>query len=334
MTDQRTIKLALSCYPHWWRDRYGEEVRAHSLDMIADGRSSAALSFSLLWGAATARWSARGMPRDYRLWSMRTRVSIAWATLTWLLIAPIARGVTGNEKIGVAFAPIRGLYQRPNSLPMAPAARIVTDSESAMATLSLVTVLLLVAGWIRLIGGIRRSSAPNRSRMLMLAWVPGISGLVLLVGVIVDVALVRPSSIVGSGRSQHITDLNGYPSAAHILGVVLGDLGIVAWLASIVCVAIAAKRVEVRPSELRYGTGLSIAVAVLFGLLLASYIVWGVALTLEAHQAAHGGFNTITYARQDLWVPMAVLLSIGAGVSIASARTAWRSWSVLGCRLS
>ena len=78
-----------------------------------------------------------------------------------------------------------------------------------------------------------------------------------------------------------------------------------------------------------FRSGLSTAVAALFALLLAAYVGWGIGLRLEAHQAAHGAFNTVTYSRQGLWLPTAILLGLAVAVSIASARAARRSWNIL-----
>ncbi len=328
MSGVRAVKLALSCYPSWWRQRYGNEVSVHAADMVADGRSPATLSLSLILGAVRTRWTARGMPKDYRLWSMRNRLSIAGATLTWLLVAPIPAIVLGNQRVGTKLSSAAP-YHAPFLLPAAPAARIVSYSTLAMAVVAFVTILLLLGGWSHLIGGIKRSGGPRRTRSLWLASVPGIAFLVFLAGVVVDWTVLRPSSLVVSGRDHHITYLNGHPVVAHDVGIALGVIAVTGWLLSIACIAVVAKRSEIEPSELRFGTGLSRAVAVLFALLLGAYVSWGIGLTLEGHQAAHGGFNTITYAHQELWLPMAILLLVAVAVSMASARAARRSWNVL-----
>jgi hypothetical protein len=328
MNDVRVIKLALSSYPSWWRQRYGDEVSVHAADMVTDGRSPATLALSLILGAVRTRWTARGMPKDYHLWSMRNRLSIAGATLTWLLVAPIPAIVLGNQRVGTKLSSVSP-YHVPFLLPAAPAARIVTYSTLAMAVVALVTILLLLAGWSHLIGGIERFGGPRRAQSLWLASAPGIAFLVLLAGAVFDWIVLRPSSFAVSGRDHHITYLNGHPAAAHDVGIGLTAIGVVGWLLSIVCIAVVAKRSEIEPSELRFGTGLSTAVAALFALLLGAYVCWGIGLTLEGHQAAHGGFNTITYAHQELWLPMAILLLVAVTVSMASARTARRSWNVL-----
>jgi hypothetical protein len=259
---------------------------------------------------------------------MRNRLSIAGATLTWLLVAPIPALIVGNQRVGTRLSSASP-YHVPFLLPAPPAARIVTYSILAMAVVALVTILLLLGGWSRLIGGIRRSGGPRQAQSLWLASVPGIAFLVLLVGVLFDWTVLRPSSLAISGRDHHITYLNGHPAAAHTLGITLTVIGVVGWLLSVVCIAVVAKRSEIEPSELRFGTGLSTAVAALFALLLCAYVSWGIGLTLEGHQAAHGGFNTITYAHQNLWLPMAILLLVAVTVSVGSARMARRSWNVL-----
>jgi hypothetical protein len=273
------------------------------------------------------------MPRDYPLWAARNRVSIAAATLPWLLLVPIATLTIGSQKIGSTV--VQDGQGRLRRLPVAPASRIVTFSGVAMLILFLVTLLLLIGGWSHLVGGIRRSSAPDRARTLRVAWVPGITAAMLVVGFVVEEVL-RPSAFVetntvtASGRYiPHVHYLSGYPAAAHAVGAALAVVGIAGWLLSIGCVGFAAERAEIDPGGLRYGTGLSTAVAVLFSLLLATYVTWGIGLTLQAREAAHGQFSVVTYSRQDLWLPMAVLLGLGVAVSIASARTARRSWNLL-----
>ena len=126
MSNERMVNLSLSCYPRWWRERYGDEVGVHAKDMVADGRSSVSLSLGLMLGAVRTRWTAQGMPKDYRLWSMRNKISIAGATLTWLLIAPIIGMTTGTQKVGLRFASTARPYHVPPLLPTAPAARIPT----------------------------------------------------------------------------------------------------------------------------------------------------------------------------------------------------------------
>jgi len=269
------------------------------------------------------------MPKDYRLWSMRNKISIAGATLTWLLIAPIIGMTTGTQKVGLRFASTARPYHVPPLLPTAPAARIVTYAGLAMGIIAFITVLLLISGWSHLIGGIRRSNAPDQSRTLWLAWVPGISFLLWLVGAIVDWIAIRPSAMTISGRDHHITYLNGYPATAHVFGIALTVTGIGGWLLSIACIAVVAKRSEVDLSELRFGTGLSTTVSALFALLFAAYVAWGIGLTLEGRQAAFGGFNVISYSRQSLWLPTAILLGLAVAISIASARAARKSWNVL-----
>ena len=329
MSDGPMVRLALSCYPRWWRERYGEEVSVHARDLVADGRSPVALSLGFLVGAARARWSARGMPREYGLWSLRNRVSIAGATLPWLLVAPLLALATGNQRVGLRRFPTAHPYQVSPMLPTAPAHRIVNYCGIAIFVLALVTVLLLISGWSHLVGALRRSEAPDRRRLLRLARFPGVVFVVWLAGSIVNATVIRPSGYMISGRDHHLTYLNGYPTAAHVVGIVLTAIGFGGWFLSIACIAVVARRSEIDPSELRFGTGLSTAVAALFVLLLAAYVGWGIGLTLEAHQAAHGAFNAISYSRQGLWLPTAVLLGVAVTVSIVSARAARRSWNIL-----
>lgn len=90
------IDVALRCYPKWWTERYGEEMRAVIDDLEDEGRSRRAIAFGLFRDAARSRLQARGMPHAYGLLATRTRTSVATGTLPWLLIVPFLTTVTGG----------------------------------------------------------------------------------------------------------------------------------------------------------------------------------------------------------------------------------------------
>jgi hypothetical protein len=284
------------------------------------------------------------MPRVYELWSVRTRISIAAATLPALLMAPLVLVAMGNSSLhssagrvippslplfGASGANLtinskRGFVSAP---PLAPAVSMVNHAAFAILVLFFVTFVVLISGWSSLTGAIKRSATPHRRSVIVLAWAPVFS-------LLADLALIiaqdheRPTRYGGNGAHQ-LRSLNGNPHAVLLLGSVLSIVAAVGWLASILCVALAARRAEVAPSDLRYGRTVSIIVAGLLTLLLAAYLCWGIGLAMQTHQAAHGSFTTLAYSRQDLWIPMVVVLSGAVTLSMICASTARRSYRVI-----
>ncbi|MGA2307885.1 MAG: hypothetical protein ABSH29_27415 [Acidimicrobiales bacterium] len=308
-------------------------------DLLAEGRSPLGVSLNLLWGAVRIRTRATGMPKIYELWAVRTRISIAAATLPALLMAPLVLVAMGNSSLhssagrvtppslpffGAGGADLliitkHGFVAAP---PLAPAVSIVNDAVVAILVLFLVTFVVLIGGWSSLTGAIRRSATPHRRLVVLLAWAPVFS-------LLADLALIiaqdpeRPTRYVGDRA------INGNPHAVLVLGTVLSIVAGVGWLVSILCVALAARRAEVAPSDLRYGRTVSLLVAGLLSLLLAAYLCWGIGLAMQTHQAAHGNFTTLVNSRQDIWVPMVVVLSGAAILSTICASTARRSYKVI-----
>ena len=345
MSSGSAVNLAIRCYPGWWRERYGEEVRIIAGDLTADGQSPALVTLNLLQGAVRARSRAQGMPKVYELWSARTRISIAAATLPWMLAAPVVLMAMGTQSLHSTRGPvsfsgwsftmthlqIAGAPPTP-APPLTPAGSVVPFASLAVGVLFLVTLAVLACGWTGLTGAIRRSAMPDRRRVWLLAWAPGFALLADLV-LVVALVLVRPAGYRWTGGGPMVP-IGGHPLAAHILGTVLGVVAIAGWLASIVCVAVAAKRADVALSDLRFGKSVSIVTSVLFALMLAAYLTWGIGLLVQARQASHGIFTTISYSRSDLWIPMVLLIATAVILSGFSSRAARRSWIVLSNDIS
>jgi len=345
MSSESAVNLAIRCYPGWWRERYGEEVRAISGDLTADGRSPAIVALNLLHGAVRARSRAEGMPKIYELWSTRTRISIAAATLPWMLVAPFVLMAMGTQSLhstkgyvffsGSGFTmthlQIAGAPPTP-APPLTPAGSVVPFASLAVGVLFLVTLAVLASGWTGLTGAIRRSAMPHRRRVWLLAWAPGFA-LLADVALVVAEVLLRPNGYRSTGGGPMVP-IGGHPLAAHVLGTVLAVVAIGGWLASIVCVAVAAKRADVALSDLRFGKSVSIATTALFALMLTAYLAWGIGLLVQARQASQGTFTTISYSHQDLWFPIVVLITSAVVLSGFSSRAARRSWIVLSNDIS
>jgi len=342
MKRSSSIEWGLRCYPAWWRARYGDELRSVATDLTADGRSPITITLDLLGGAVRVRSRAQGMPTVYRLWSTRTRLSIAGSTLTWLLVAPLVLISMGSQRVqssaGRIIPPETSIFGSNHfwlvgrsalfpAPPRTPGGSIVTYSALAIVVLFLLTLFVLFGGWRAFAVSIRHSSAPDRWKVWALAWAPGFAVLADI-ALIVAQDIVRPSAWRSSGGHAMVA-LNGHPAATHALGDILAVVAIAGWLLSIVCVALAAQRAEIAPADLRYGRSTSVVVAALFALLLAAYVSWGIGLIMQARQAAHGTFITITYSHPDLWLPMSIVLALAVGLSVLCARTANRSWNVI-----
>jgi hypothetical protein len=341
MNTTTAIELALRCYPAWWQERYADEVRLVSQDLAAEGRSTARVSLNLLAGAIRARSRAQGMPKSYGLWSARTRVSIATATLPWLLVAPFMMSTVGNPKFHSSEGPVfsfSGFSFWPSHLqlinraqptpspPLAPAGHVILYSTLAITALFFVTFAVLISGWSGLTRAIRQSETPNRRSLRLLAWTP-------VFALLADIVL-----IVGQGVSEphqwayqehREVASGGHPAAFHILNSALPTVAIVGWLVSVACVAIAARRADIAPLELRFGKSVAVVVATLFALLVAAYATWGIALIVQSQQTDTGNFTAVGYAHAGLWLPMMLVLAIAVALSVASARAARSSWKLI-----
>jgi hypothetical protein len=341
MTNESAIELALRCYPGWWHERYADEVRAVSNDLTAEGRSPIVVALNLLGGAVRARSRARGMPKTYRLWSARTRVSIAAATLPWLVIAPLVFIAVGNQSFhssegrvfwtGFPFMPRHlQLINHANPTPappLTPVGHLLMYSDLAITVLILVTFIVLISGWSGLASAIRRSSAPHRRRLRLLAWTPVFALLTDLILVIAQ-AKMRPDTFQSFQRGRVVAS-GGNPAGLHVLNIVVPIVAIVGWLVSIACVAVAARRADVSPTDLRFGKSVAVIVAWLFTLLLVASATWSIGLIVQARQAANGNFTIIGYSHPGLWPPMMLFLVVGAVLSGMSARAARSSWRVI-----
>ena len=90
------VELVLRCYPQWWTERYGEEMRAVIDDLKGEGRSETRIAVGLIRDAMRSRFQAHGIPQNYGVLAMRTRTSVAAGTLPWLAIVPFLTFVTGG----------------------------------------------------------------------------------------------------------------------------------------------------------------------------------------------------------------------------------------------
>lgn len=343
MTQSRSIRWALRCYPDWWRARYADEVLAVSEDLAAEGRPQFRIAVGLLGGAIAARTEARGMPRSPELWSRRTRVSIATATLPLMLVAPLVVFAVAGQNLHSSAGPViwSGFNIVPNHLrviqrspfglvpapPLTPVGLLVSLSAFAMVGLFLVALIVLFFGWSRLSGAIAGHAGQGRRRTQLLVWTPIFSILVDVL-LLAAIAWTHPSVWHSTGGGPMIPT-DGYPGVAHALTTALPFVAGAGWVLGAVCIAVAARRAETEPGDLRYGRSIATIVTALFALMTAATVAWGVGLVLQSRQAAHGDFTTVTYSHPGMWLPISCALLVGVVLSGLGARAANHSWKVV-----
>lgn len=343
MSADKTIDLALRSYPGWWRERYADEVSLVSHDLAAEGHSTPRIALNLLGGSIQARAIGRGMPKSYRLYSLRTRTSIAAATLPWLIVVPFVMATMGSVSFHSAAGPIgwSGFSAYPSHLQfndinprpvpsLTAAGHLALYSALAITVLFLVTFVVLISGWSGLSRGIRQSNSPQKRRLRLLAWTP-VFALLVDVALVIAQGVVRPNSL--TGHMGHFVLSGGNPTVLHVLNIVVPVVAISGWFISAYCVAVAARRANIAPADLRFGKSVAVTVATLFTLLGAAYATWGIGLLLQSRQAATGDYTTVGYAHIGLWIPVMSVLVIAIAVSVASACAARGSWKAISSTL-
>jgi hypothetical protein len=336
------IDVALRCYPQWWKERYGDEMRAIIDDLKDEGRSEHTIAVSLLRDAMRSRLQDRGMPRTYGLLANRTRTSVAAGTLPWLAIVPFVLTVMGTYVLhpfrheilaGYPFmlSPFRTkVFTSGQTLHPAMSAATWVGGISVMVVqaLFLLTLVILAIGLSALRYGIKREKSRNRRWMYLLTWTPMFTVLSL-------VALDIGRSFVSANRSAtflangQILWVGGHPAIAALMGDLMWILAIGGWLFAMGGLAVVANRVTVPPDTLRFGRTVSVLTSISMSLTFLAFIVWSVAVDIQVRQGSSFGTIVATYPRHDLWLPMAFALGLCSVASIWGATSARRSWRVI-----
>jgi hypothetical protein len=338
------VDVALACYPKWWRERYGDEMRAVVDDLKDEGRSDKVIAFGLVRDALRSHLQARGMPRAYGLLANRTRTSVAAGTLPWLAIVPFVLTVTDTFAVhpfrddvilGYPFLlspfPTKVLaHGQTLHPPMSTATWVGGISVMVVQALFVVTLVILAIGLSSLRYGIKREKGRNRRWMYLLTWTPLFTALSLLALDIgrtsVGANQVSASSGLGNGR---ISWVGGHPAVAALMGDLMWTIAIGGWLLSMGGLAVVASRVNLPPDTLRFGRTVSLLTSISLSLTFIAFIVWGVAVDVQIRQSHVVGTIAATYSRHDLWLPMAVALGVACAASIYGAACARRSWRVI-----
>ena len=339
------IDVALRCYPKWWTERYGDEMRAVIDDLEHEGRSEGSIAVGLFRDALRSRLLARGMPRTYGLVAHRTRTSIAASTLPWLAVIPFLTLVTsrlalhsssGVVETGFPFE-LTSLRTRVVSEPgvhwvrpsISTATRVIGMSSMFMDALYVVTLLILVLALGVLRNGILREKSHNRRSLYLLTWVAPVTFLVIVALDVLQLALTHGSTPYQATPTSAVVVIGGHSALAALVGNLMWTVATIGWLGSIAGIVLVANRATLPPETLRFGRTASVMTSVSLTLTFLAFTVWGIAINVQNHQSHVAGAITATYPRFAFWLPMTIALGLACVVSIACAISARRSWRTI-----
>jgi hypothetical protein len=337
------VEIALRCYPHWWTERYGEEMRATVGDLASEGRSDTMIALSLFRDAVRSRVQGHGMPQNYGLLAARTRMSITAATIPWLVVAPFVTVITGQVFLhsntsgahsgisyyfsffgtGVLGTSAHG-YRHP---PLSSATQVLGVSSQMLSWLTLITFLVLASGWSACRDGVKHSTTPKRRRLASTSRAPFIIVLLIIVMKIIQSDL-SPHNFRGTKNGQSIA-IGGHPAAAALLGDATWTLAIVGWILAIALAIWIARKVDLPPLALRFGRTVSVVTASLTLLSFFAFATWCMALVAQSQQLPDAGTVTASYPHDALWFPVALAFAIAVAVSVLGATNAKRSWRTI-----
>ena len=348
MARTSVIDVALRCYPTWWRERYGNEMRATIESLQFEGRSAFSISVGLLRDAFRSHLQARGMPRSYGLLATITKASIATATIPWMAVIPLVLFVTGPTHLSslggtvqagfpfqltpfrTTIVPGAGAFNHhwPLLAMISPSDWIAGLSNMAIQAAFVLTLMALGIGLAAFRFGIRREKRVNRRRMYLLTWLPVVT-FVTFVGL----------TIAQNDASNHGTYLEtahglvfeggGHPSVAAFIGNLEWVVAIGGWLLSMVALVVISKKVTLPPDTLRFGRTVSILSSFSLSVTFVAVVIWGVAIEVGSHAAARVGTVTATYPEHGLWVLLVLILGVATLLSIAGASSARQSWQII-----
>jgi hypothetical protein len=348
MARTSVIDVALRCYPTWWRERYGDEMRATIESLQAEGRSAFSIAVGLVRDAFRSHLQARGMPRTYGLLATRTKASIATATIPWMAVIPLVLFVTGPTHLTSPGGTVESGYPfqlsffRTKIVPGAGAFGVhwplhpiisSTDwiiglSNMAIQGAFFLTLMALGIGLAAFRFGIRREKRVNRRRMYQLTWLP-VATFVTFIGLTLAQNHVSNESTYAGSAHGLVFVGGGHPSVAAFIGNLEWIVAIGGWLLSMVALAVVSKYVTLPPDTLRFGRTMSLLSSFSLSVTFVAVVVWGVAIDVRGHGAARVGTVVSTYPEHGLWVLLVLVLGVATLLSIAGASSARQSWRTI-----
>jgi hypothetical protein len=349
MARRSIIDVALRCYPTWWRERYGDEMRATIESLREEGRSAFSIALGLFRDAVRSHLAARGMPRTYGLLATRTKASITTATIPWMAVIPFVLSVTGPTHLSSLGGAVNAgypfqltflrtqVYVSPRGFDIRPhyvhATISTTDwiigfSNMAIQAAFFLTLMALGIGLAAFRFGIRREKRVNRRRMYLLTWLP-VATLVTFVGLAVAQNAVQNQATYRGSSHGNVYLGGGHPAIAAFIGNLEWIVAIGGWLLSMVALAVVSRKVTLPPDTLRFGRTMSILSSTSLSVTFVAVVVWGVVIDARGPVVARAGTVVATYPEHGLWILLVFVLGVATLLSIAGASSARQSWQTI-----
>ena len=314
----------MSAYPSWWRERYGADQEAFVEELGNDHRRLGRAVIDLAVGALRVRLSPSGMPQSVEAWRDRARASIAWATVPALAALLLVVAVeTHAFRSSIAAGP---------HTPLSAAGRVAADAMSVIGLASVALVLLLLVGWA-LVGRLADRVPAGRAgrQWLMLVTAPIVGGLVAI-----GLSILRARFADAQIASGVVHSPN--PLIASVLSIAW-DAVASATLLCTFCVVFAARKADLRVSDLRGGVRLAQLTAAVIVIAAVASVAWGVGVTHQPPIPRADLIGPDTGARPWTGIQASIaaewpLVSMGlasiSAVTVRAAKVARRSYKTAG----
>lgn len=310
-------RCAISAYPRWWRERYGQDQQRFLEQLADEHRPLQRAVVNLFAGALAARLHPVGMPQTVGPWRDRARASIAWATV------PALAGL-GLTEVIMDHSSRNSMWAGP-STTLSSGGRVAADAMTAINLAGVAIVLLLLVGWelVARLADRAPGGRPGR-RWLMLVTAP-LAAMVIEIGL----SILRAKLMFGRRVGSTIVIESHHPLTYSVLSIASDVVG-VAGLLSIFCVVLAARRADLRVSDLRGGVWLAQLIALVLSIAAIAAVAWGIGVTHQppiprADLIGSGpGIHTWTGIQTSI---AADWLLISGGLVVISIVTGWAALS-------
>jgi hypothetical protein len=296
-------------YPPWWRDRYLEEARTVTDDLLKSGRSPWRIALNLSGGALRARLTATGMPPEAALWASRTTASIVLATAPALVVLPLMLTIKQVPAI-----PAGGNL---------PPSHLASSLYLALLLSFVVLVSTVIWGYSSLSAGLQ-ARPENRRGLRMLAKMPGYAA-VFAVALLIASIVIEPHDFKTHGKIS--IALNGHPAIAHALWISAAVTFCAGWLLSIVLLRAVARSAVLPLTALRSGTRVSTVTSVLLWMMSAAALTMSGLYSRQVSEL--GGFHLQSSVLGHSLLLLGLALSILSIASTLGTSLARRAWGVV-----
>jgi len=211
------------------------------------------------------------------------------------------------------------------STTLSSGGRVAADAMTAINLAGVAIVLLLLVGWelVARLADRAPGGRPGR-RWLMLVTAP-LAAMVIEIGL----SILRAKLMFGRRVGSTIVIESHHPLTYSVLSIASDVVG-VAGLLSIFCVVLAARRADLRVSDLRGGVWLAQLIALVLSIAAIAAVAWGIGVTHQppiprADLIGSGpGIHTWTGIQTSI---AADWLLISGGLVVISIVTGWAALS-------